>query len=118
MESFDPLYVWSFGHQSLGLPKDFFHRYTLIEFYALRERYLEEQDHWPARIVAVIRNVNRGKDDRPLDPQDLMRTKRIPQTKRQLVNPDAFSSLRLFAKAHNAFLDQRGKKKTRTGGAR
>lgn len=74
MESIDLSLIWSFGHLNLRLPRDFFHHYTLVEFFALRERYIEAKDYWPARIEATLRNINSSPDSEPIDFRDLIRT--------------------------------------------
>jgi len=110
--------MWSFGHQNLKLPRDFFHHYTLPEFIALTDRYHEEQDYWPSQHYAQTYNMNRDtkKDSRGIDHRDLMRVKRKPKTKKEilksLVNPNAFNSLKLFAQAKNAFVDSKSRPRT------
>lgn len=110
--------MWSFGHQSLRLPRDFFHRYSLQEFCALTDRYYEEQDFWQARHYAQRHNINRGKDGKALDPQELGRARRKPRTKaeilRSLVSPNAMKSLSMFAQAHNSYVEKAGRSVGRT----
>jgi len=113
--------MWSFGHQCLKLPRNFFAHYTLPEFIALTDRYHEEQDFWHARHYALIYNIHRGKE-RPLDPQELVRVRRKPRTKaevlKSLVSPNAMKSLSMFAQAHNAYVEKSGHKIARTRGVR